>query len=256
MTDRADDTSGGEGRRVALLAASAGYVGPALARLLASRGHDLVLGDPDEELVAELEAGGAAVEAVRDMTDLAADGVAERLVGAATARFGRLDAATMFSGAIVTGRFERATVDDLHRAMRGCVEAPFRFLKAVVPVMVAAGGGQVLIQTSAAGARATPGAPVYSTARAAANHLVRNVAAEVAAAGVQVNAVGTNFMDFPGFLAANRVDSPEARAKVEAMVPMKRLGTMEEFAAFCAVFLDGTSRFTTGQFVPYAGGWA
>jgi 3-oxoacyl-[acyl-carrier protein] reductase len=31
---------------------------------------------------------------------------------------------------------------------------------------------------------------------------------------------------------------------------------MEEFAHFCAVFVDGTSRFTTGQFIPYAGGWA
>jgi NAD(P)-dependent dehydrogenase (short-subunit alcohol dehydrogenase family) len=39
-------------------------------------------------------------------------------------------------------------------------------------------------------------------------------------------------------------------------VPMRRLGTVEECAAMCAVFLDGTSRFTTGQFVAYAGGWA
>ena len=31
---------------------------------------------------------------------------------------------------------------------------------------------------------------------------------------------------------------------------------MEEFANFSAVFVDGTSRFTTGQFVAYAGGWA
>ena len=45
------------------------------------------------------------------------------------------------------------------------------------------------------------------------------------------------------------------RAKVEAQVPMKRLGTMEEFASFCMPFIDGTSGFTTGQFVAYAGGW-
>ena len=37
---------------------------------------------------------------------------------------------------------------------------------------------------------------------------------------------------------------------------MKRLGTMEELAHFCATFVDGTSRFTTGQFVAYAGGLA
>ena len=46
------------------------------------------------------------------------------------------------------------------------------------------------------------------------------------------------------------------RAKIEAQVPLGRLGTMEEFASFCMPFVDGTSRFTTGQFVAYAGGWA
>jgi 3-oxoacyl-[acyl-carrier protein] reductase len=36
---------------------------------------------------------------------------------------------------------------------------------------------------------------------------------------------------------------------------MKRLGTMDECAAMCAAFLDGTSRFQTGQFLSYTGGW-
>jgi hypothetical protein len=31
---------------------------------------------------------------------------------------------------------------------------------------------------------------------------------------------------------------------------------MAEFASFCMAFADGSSGFTTGQFVPYAGGWA
>ncbi len=130
------------------------------------------------------------------------------------------------------------------------------FLRAVVPAMVERGEGQVLVITSAAGAKPTPGAPLYSSARAGANMLVRNVAGEVARTGVQVNAVGTNFMDFPEFLRANRITDDESRAKVEGMVPMRRLGTMEEFAAFCAPYVDGTSRFTTGQFTAYAGGWA
>ncbi|HUF33201.1 MAG TPA: SDR family oxidoreductase [Acidimicrobiales bacterium] len=243
-------------RRVAMISAAGTYAGPALARLLAGRGHDLVLGDPTPALVDELRAVGSEVAVVDDVADLATDGATERLVDAARERFGRLDAATMASGVIVTGRFADATVDDLHLAVRGCMEAPFRFLKAVVPAMVDAGGGQVLVQTSAAGARTTPGAPLYSAARAGANHLVRNVAGEVARHGVQVNAVGTNFMDFPAFLKASGAETPEGRERVEAMVPMRRLGALEEFAAFCAVFLDGTSGFTTGQFVPYAGGWA
>ena len=243
-------------RRVALIADAGFYVGPALSRLMAERGHDLVLGDPAPELVEELTAGGTLVEVVEGARDLSEPDAAERLVAAGLGRFGRIDSATAFSGMIVVGRFLESSVEDLHTVVKGCMEAPYRFLRAVVPVMVERGEGQVLVITSASAAKPTPGAPLYSSARAGATMLVRNVAGEVARTGVQVNAVGTNFMDFPEFLRANRITDDESRARVEAMVPMRRLGTMEEFAAFCGPYIDGTSRFTTGQFTAYAGGWA
>lgn len=244
------------GRRVALVQDTSSYVGPNLARLLAAHGHDLVVGDPAEGLVDELAAAGAAVEAVDGVRDLEQPDSSARLVQAALDRFGRLDSATAFTGRIVVGRFLKSTIEDLRAVLAGCIEAPYSFLRAVVPAMIEQGGGQVLVFTSAAGARPTPGAPLYSSARAGANMLVRNVAAEVAGTGVQVNAIGTNFMDFPGFIKANRAEEPEGRARVEAQVPMGRLGSLDELAHFSLPFVDGTSRFTTGQFVAYAGGWA
>jgi len=243
-------------RRVALVAPAGSYVGPELARLLAERGNDLVLGDPDPATLDASAAAGAAIEVVPDVGDLSDPEGSARLVSAALDRFGRVDAAAMFSGAIVTGRFLRSTVEDLRTAFEGCMVAPYHFLRAVVPAMVDQGQGQVLVITSASAARPTPGAPLYSSARAGATHLVRNVADEVARHGIQVNAVGTNFMDFPAFRRASGADDPAVRAKLEAQVPLGRLGTMEEFAHFCLPYLDGTSRFTTGQFTAYAGGWA
>jgi NAD(P)-dependent dehydrogenase (short-subunit alcohol dehydrogenase family) len=243
-------------KRVAIVSDASSYVGPQMARVLAERGHDLVIGDPEAGLVDELTAAGAAVEVVEGVRNLAKPESSDRLVQAALDRFGRIDSATAFTGRIVVGRFLRSTLEDMQAATAGCIDAPYLFLRAVMPVMVDQGDGQALVFTSAAGARPTPGAPLYSAARAGANMLVRNVADEVARHGVQVNAVGTNFMDFPGFLAANRAEDPEGRARVEASVPLGRLGTLEELAQFAAVFVDGTSRFTTGQFVAYAGGWA
>jgi NAD(P)-dependent dehydrogenase (short-subunit alcohol dehydrogenase family) len=243
-------------RRVALINPATAYVGPALARLLAAAGHDLVLGDPRPELIEELDLLGAAVEAVPGVGDPLGPEGAERLTQAALDRFGRIDAAVTFSGAIVTGRFLTSTASDLQAAIDGCLFPPFHFLRAVVPPMVEAKEGQVLVITSASAARPTPGAPLYSAARAGATHLVRNVADEVARHGVQVNAVGTNFMDFPAFRAAMGADDPEVRRKIESRVPLGRLGTMEEFAHFCLPYVDGTSRFTTGQFTSYAGGWS
>lgn len=243
-------------RRVAVIGEAHAYSGPALARVMAARGHDLVLGDASPGLVDELTSTGARVVDVTGTNHLLDASGSQRLVDAALSEFGRLDAATTATGVIVTGRFLNSSIDDFHKAVKGCLEVPYHFLRAIVPVMVERRSGQVLLQTSAAGARPTPGAPLYSTARAAANMLVRNVAAEVAPSGVQVNAVGTNFMDFPGFLAANGVKTPEDRARVESAVPMRKLGDIDEFARFCAAFIDGSSTFVTGQYVAYAGGWA
>jgi len=245
-----------ETRRVALVADAAHYVGPALARMLAHRDHDLVLGDPSPELVAELEDAGVSVEAVAGVSNLAKPDSAPTLVAAGIARYGHIDAAVAASGQIVTGRFVNSTIDDLDTVVAGCLHAPYHFLKAVIPPMIEQRSGQVLVITSATASRPSPGAPLYSAVRAGATMLTRNVADEVARADVQVNAVGTNYMDFPEFLAATGATDPEVRAKIEAQVPLGRLGSMDEFAAFCGVFLDGTSTFTTGQFVAYAGGWA
>jgi 3-oxoacyl-[acyl-carrier protein] reductase len=243
-------------RRVAVIGDASSYVGPELARHLAARDHDLVLGDADEALIAELEEVGSEVVAVPGVRNLSRPESAPTLFAAALDRFGRVDAAVAASGRIVTGRFTDSTLDDLQKVISGCLEAPYHFLKAAVPPMVERGEGQILVITSASGARPTPGAPLYSAARAGATMLTRNVAGEVARHGVQVNAVGTNFMDFPEFIRSTGADDPAVRAKIEAQVPLGRLGTMAEAAAFCMPFLDGTSRFTTGQFVAYAGGWA
>ena len=243
-------------RRVAVVAGAGFYVGPSLARLLAAREHALVLGDPRPELVDELRAQGADVVVVEGTRNLEQPEASQRLADAALERFGRIDSATMASGQIVTGRFLRSTVDDYRSVIEGCMIAPYHFLSAFVAPMVERGEGQVLVITSASGARPTPGAPLYSSARAGASHLVRNVADEVARNQVQVNAVGTNYMDFPEFRRATGADDPAVRAKIESQVPMGRLGTMDEFAHFCMPFIDGSSRFTTGQFVSYAGGWS
>ena len=243
-------------RRVALVNETGGYVGPALARQFAQRGHDLVVGNPSEELVAELEALGATVVAVDGARNLAKPEAAPKLVDAALEHFGKLDAAVAFTGQIIPGNFMDSGLEDLQRLMSGCLEGPYHFLKAAAAPMIEAGSGQIVLITSATAARPTRGAPLYSSVRAGATMMARNLADEIATTGVQVNALGTNFMDFPEFHAAVGSTDPEVRAFVESKVPMRRLGTMEEFAAFAMAVLDGTSGFTTGQFVAYAGGWA
>src|SRR5258708_32828672 len=107
-------------RRVAIVSDAAGYVGPALARLLADRGHDLVVGDPAEGLVDELTDRDAAVEIVEGVRDLSKPESSERLGQAAIDRFGRIDSAPALPGPIVVGRFLRPRIHDPPGRHDGC----------------------------------------------------------------------------------------------------------------------------------------
>lgn len=243
-------------RRVALVNDGRSYVGPALAREFARRGHDLVIGSPAEGLVDEVRELGSTVVSVDGVRNLADPDAATRLVAAALDGFGRIDAAVAFSGQIIGGSFLDSTDEQLDALFNGCVRGPYHFLKAVAAPMVEQKSGQIVLITSASAARPTRGASLYSSMRAGATMMAKNLAQEIAPTGVQVNALGTNFMDFPEFHEAAGTNDPALRARLESRVPLRRMGTLEEFAAFSMAFLDGTSGFTTGQFVAYAGGWA
>lgn len=264
-------------RPVALITMATGYVGPALARKMAGEGFDLVLQGqarrqgqasragsdgtmvdveaPLERLVPELESMGAAVETVTDVDMTTAEGN-RAAVTAALDRFGRLDSACLVTGVIIVGKFLDMTAEQWEQIKRTNLDMVFHGLQATLPPMVAAGQGQIVVFTSSTGGRPEPMVSIYGGTRAGANGIVRAVGLEHGRDGVQVNAIGTNYMDFPGFLRASRADTdPERRAQIEAQVPMRRLGTMEELATVTAGLLDGSNRFQTGQFFDFSGGW-
>ncbi len=261
MTDTPTDS-----RPVALLTMATGYVGPALARTLATRGYDLVLHGfgsagamvgvetPFSDLVPELNGLGAAVETVTDVDLTTAEGN-QALVQAAIDRFGRLDSACFVTGQIVVGKFLDMSVDQWELVKRANLDMVFHALQATLPSMKAAGAGQIVVFTSSTGGRPDPMTSIYGGTRAGANGIVRAVGLEHARDGIQVNAVGTNFMDFPGFRQAAGYDDPERAKRIDSQIPMRRLGTMDELANVTAVLLDGTSRFQTGQFFDFSGGW-
>jgi NAD(P)-dependent dehydrogenase (short-subunit alcohol dehydrogenase family) len=240
---------------VALITQAGDYVGAALSRLLFASGHRLVLHRAPPELVDELRAGGATVEVAPDISVMDRAGN-QTVVDAAIEAFGRIDAACFITGRIVAGRFLDMADEQWDFVKRANLDMPYYALQAVLPPMVEAGYGNVVVFTSATGANPQPGVSIYSGTRAGANALVRAVGLEFAPRGVCVNAIGTNYMDFPGFLQATGADQPEGRAKVEAQVPLRRLGTMDELAEFTSVLLDGRSRFQAGQFFSFSGGWS
>jgi 3-oxoacyl-[acyl-carrier protein] reductase len=210
-----------------------------------------------DDLVHELVDAGAAV--CRSDEDLMSPDSAKRCIDAAISEFGRIDAAWIRTGLVSRGNSSAFLESDpaiWEQLKRHDIDRLIYTLRALLPHMVAAGAGQVVVSTSAAGLQPMRNASLYGASRAAAIALVRSVGLELAATGVTINAIATAFLDVPLFLAASGADTPEGRRRVENGVPMRRLGGEDEFAEFAMVLLDGRSRFQTGQCFSFSGGWS
>ncbi len=244
-------------RRVAILADAQTHMMPALAREMARRGHDLVLGDAMDGLADELTSLGAKVEVVPDTADQTRADTIQKLVDRAKEAFGGFDAACIRTGVHGDGTILDSTPEDCQTQYEGNFRSVFYALQALLPPLVEQKSGQVVINTSASGLRPAAFASVYSAFRAGANALVRCAGQTVAPHGVTVNATGTYAMDYPSFLHDVGADTdPAKRKEVEQGVPMRRLCKPEEAAYFVATLIDGKGTFQTSQFFAIDGGWA
>ena len=148
-----------------------------------------------------------------------------------------------------------ATDDEWRHVFAHLVDPLPRLVRAVLPQMIARRSGKVLLLGSAAALRGQKRASTYSAARGAQLAWVQAVGVEVAAANVQVNAIAQNFVDNPSYFPASVQEDPRFRDRLAREVPLGRLVSAREDAAFAAYLLSGAADCFVGQVVPLCGGW-
>jgi NAD(P)-dependent dehydrogenase (short-subunit alcohol dehydrogenase family) len=123
--------------------------------------------------------------------------------------------------------------------------------RAVLPGMIAAGSGSIILTTSIASVLPGPARTAYAVSKAGVNALVRSVAAVYGRSGVRCNGVA------PGFIATEATlgIAPEARLRqIADATAAGRLGRPEEIAATVAFLASDESSYITGQIVMVDGG--
>jgi len=135
------------------------------------------------------------------------------------------------------------------------VHPTMRFVRAALPPMIRRGSGKIIVVTSAAPLRTMTGGDAYAAARAAQNAYVRNVGADVAQHGVQVNAIAQAFVESVDAFQRHTWETEGLQRQLR-QVPARRVATAEEQAEFVAFLASPASDFLCGQVLPYAGGWA
>ena len=128
-------------KRVAIVTDTSTHLGPWVARELAQRNHNLVIGTPAEGLAEELRAMGAEVEVVTGVEDLTDPASIKKLVQAAVKRFGGFDAAMIRSGMHLTGDIFQATPEDMQASFEGNTMSVFYALQEILSVLVKQGRG-------------------------------------------------------------------------------------------------------------------
>jgi NAD(P)-dependent dehydrogenase (short-subunit alcohol dehydrogenase family) len=255
-TANAQTSSSGK-RRVVILADTNTHMMPALALEMARRDHDFVLGDAKDGLADELKGMGAKVEVVPDTADQTKDDTIQKLVDRAMDAYGSFDSACIRTGTHGTGSIMESTAKDCQIQYEGNFRSVFYALKALMPPLIEQGSGQIVINTSAAGARVQEWFALYGATRAGANELIHAAGLEAAPHGVTVNGTGTYAMNYPSFIHDVGGDTDPAKLQaVKDQLPIRRLVEPEDAAYFVAGLIDGKNTAMTAQFIPIDGGWS
>lgn len=212
--------TGIDGMVFAISGAAAG-IGKALACGLAAAGARVAALDVSETGLASLEAELPADRLLPVACDVSDEQAVLRAVGAATARFGRID--VLVNNAVVNHAkpVVELTAAEWRRVFEVNLTGAFLLARHVLPGMVERGAGVVINVTSALAVRGAPGNSAYAATKAALANFTNTLYQEVCNHGIRVHAIAPGLID----TAHARESVSEAHmARVAATYPGGTLG--------------------------------
>ncbi|MEU9551400.1 SDR family oxidoreductase [Streptomyces werraensis] len=197
----------------ALVTGASSGIGAAVARRLSAEGWRLVLNGRDAGRLAETAAHAAAAVFPEDLTRPAAE---RRLTRFALDEVGHLDVLVACAGVGWAGDFTTMTRRAFDEVMEVNLLTTLRLVRQVLPHMVEAGSGRVVLVGSLAGAVGVRGEAVYSASKAAVAVFADALRHELRGTGVGVSLVVPGVVDTPFF---ERRGAPYARTRPRPVPP-------------------------------------
>jgi NAD(P)-dependent dehydrogenase (short-subunit alcohol dehydrogenase family) len=190
------------------------------------------------------------------VADAAASDDAQRTVGEAVARWGRLDVLVNNAGAGAILPLVDSTADQVARIFATNVFGPSLLAAAAVHHLKAVKGAIVNV-SSTYGHKPVAGLSHYAASKAALEHMTRCWALELAPHGIRVNAVAAGPTE-SGALTGMMGLSPQVAAAVEeqerSQIPLKRRGHPDDVAQWIVRLASADSGWVTGQVIGVDGG--
>ena len=238
--------------KVAIVTGSGRNLGRAGVLELARRGADVVVNarsnrEEIESVAREAEALGARALAI--LADVGDQAQVNNMVDQVLAEFGRVDVLINNAGFRPRRTFREMTTAEWRAVMAVNLDGPFFGAKAVVPSMIANGGGSII---NLSGLNSFSGAhwPHVCASKVGALGLTRSLAVELGPHNIRVNYVVPGGWDE----AATSLEDLEPESRNLERIPLGRLGIPQELANLYAFLASDESSYITGQTFHINGG--
>ena len=240
--------------KVALVTGAGKNIGRAIALTLARDGATVVVnGRSDaaaiEAVAQEIRAAGGRAEAY--LADVSQAEAVARMAGDVAARLGGIDILVCNAGLRRQTRFLDMGFDEWREILSVALDGAFILSRAVVPQMIARGGGSIVALSGISTHVGTPNRAHVSASKAGLEGLMRALAVELAPQGIRANCVAPGAVDTARGASAGAM--PQALGREEG-IPMRRKASVQEIADVVRLLAGPEGGYVTGQTIHVTGG--
>ena len=250
----------GLSNKVVLVAGSTRGIGRAVARAFLAEGSRVVVTGRQAEgvnrTVAEFQDEYGKGRILGLSGDLVDSEVIVSVLATIHGTWGRIDCLVANIGTGVGKPGWDLANSDWHTLFDMNLWASVRLVGKVLPGMVEAGRGSIILISSITGLEATAAPLPYSAAKAGLINYAKNLSRQVGGSNVRVNCIAPGNILFPGGSWEKRLERyrEEVTRYIEAEVPLRRFGRPEEIANLAVFLASDCASFITGSCIVADGG--
>lgn len=237
--------------KTALVTGATGGIGGAIAKALHAQGAIVGISGRNEARLKELagELGERVHVLPADLGDVAQ---VEALVKSASEAMGSINILVNNAGLTKDNLSLRMKPEEWDEVIRVNLTVTFLLAQACQRGMMKARWGRIINISSVVGTTGNPGQCNYVASKAGLVGWTKAMAAEIASRNVTVNCIA------PGFIATPMTDvlTDDQKAKINASIPMARMGGPEDIAAATVYLASDEAAYVTGQTIHVNGGMA